>query len=197
VADEQLAKAALERGRKRERQSEEPEHAAPTKRMRSTSVSSVSTISTNASRSPSPIHEPEHMERPSQQARTASPPQEDPPLNRSRATSTPRSERKRRRGSFSSNDSYVSGSDHGRRASSRSVRRRYQRSSQSPRGRRMENRSPRGRRGSFDDRQGAVERFSNSGRLLQKVDRSLPQKERSLSPFSKRLALTQAMNMSR
>src|SRR5271155_3798809 len=61
IADEQLAKMEQERGRKRERQSEDPEFGGASKRMRSASASSVSvsTISTNLSqslpRSPSPL----------------------------------------------------------------------------------------------------------------------------------------------
>ncbi|KAL3424626.1 hypothetical protein PVAG01_03907 [Phlyctema vagabunda] len=53
VADEQLAKAELERGRKRERQDDEGRDAQDnSKRMRSASSDSVSTFSTNMSQSP-------------------------------------------------------------------------------------------------------------------------------------------------
>lgn len=202
MADEQLAKAALERGRKRERQSEEPDISVPTKRIRSKSVSSVSTISTNES--PSPIHRSRDQEIHSHQPRSGTPNQDDPSHNRARTTSTPRSERKRRRDSISSSDSYASGDQRGR-ANSRSTRRRYERVSQSPRGRRTENRSPhRGRGDSFVDRQNAGDGFSNNVRpnaedrnrnndSMQRLGRNVPQRERSLSPFSKRLALTQAM----
>ncbi|WAO89570.1 Hypothetical protein NCS54_00696400 [Fusarium falciforme] len=71
VADEQLAKAEAERARKREREERDDELIeSAAKRPRSVSSHSVSTISTGASRSPSPVRE-----------RTRSP----PPARRSRS----------------------------------------------------------------------------------------------------------------
>jgi len=120
IADEQLAKKEQERGRKRERQDEGSESPSEPKRHRSVlsdSSDSISTISTNRSRSRSP-------------RRTLL---VDPPSN-------PR-ERKRRRDSISSAESYIS--DTGRdlkvardTMESRSSRRRFSEISPADRGRR-------------------------------------------------------------
>jgi hypothetical protein len=64
------------------------------------------------------------------------------------------------------------------------------------RGRRTESRSPyRGRRKLSNDRQRRRDRFSDGG--PPRNNYRPPPMERSLSPFSKRLALTKAMNMGR
>jgi hypothetical protein len=102
IADEQLAKKDQERGRKRDRQ-EELESSQSKRRRSISSISSrsVSTISTNRSRSPPP-----------------------------RAQLDPASEKKRRRDSVSSVESYSSddqyrGKRRDRRSESRSTRRKY------------------------------------------------------------------------
>ncbi|TVY90470.1 hypothetical protein LAWI1_G002690 [Lachnellula willkommii] len=207
VADEQLAKAEAERerGRKRERQSDEPESAGEPKRMRSTSVSSVSTISTNASRSPSPRQaRPTGVSRsPSRtglgrQDRRYSSISRSPP-SRPKATH----EKKRRRESYSSVDSPMSNTgDHvphsEERGSSRSTRRRYRQDSPPARGRKAEIRSPQRRRRFSDDREpGRESRNGGLNRNNFNDENRRPPKEKSLSPFSKRLALTQSMNMGR
>ncbi|KAE8445309.1 hypothetical protein EG329_013547 [Mollisiaceae sp. DMI_Dod_QoI] len=200
VADEQLAKA--DRGRKRERQSEGPE--TRTKRMRSASSASVSTISTNLSRSPSPqpSREPDRRkfrsmsisESPHQRLKSPS----LSPRSYRQKLSDP--EKKRRRESVSSVDSYDEAEKRmsGERESNRSTRRRFQQASPPARGRRTtESRSPpRERRKLSNDRQRGRGSFGDGGSNLRKNNKPSP-KERSLSPFSKRLALTQAMNMDR
>lgn len=193
MADEQLAKAEQERGRKRDRQIEETEGRDSSKRMRSASSDSVSTISTKSSQSPP--------------GRAGNEPSYRKSLLRSRSGSVsphqrdPATERKRRRGSSvsSSAGSYVSQiNPAGRKELDdlRSTRRRY--SSQSPeaRGRmtRSKIRSPaRERRElSNDRRQDNGRGFRRKGRDDERE--SAAKRERSLSPFSKRLALTQAMS---
>ncbi|KAF8864946.1 hypothetical protein BDZ45DRAFT_668873 [Acephala macrosclerotiorum] len=195
VADQQLAKAELERGRKRERQSEDPESR---KRIRSASSASVTTIST---RSPSP---------PADRRRSMS--MSESPHRRPKSPSlSPRpprqklseSEKKRRRESYSSMDSHSSTERRAfrERGSSRSTRRRFEQASPPVRGRRAtESRSPFSeRRKLSNDRQRDGQRgrgtFGNSATISN--NRPPPPKERSLSPFSKRLALTQAMNIGR
>ncbi|RDL37881.1 uncharacterized protein BP5553_05314 [Venustampulla echinocandica] len=220
IADEQLAKAEQERGRKRERTSEEPEAAGASKRIRSASVSStisVSTISTNMTRSQSPrrsnsggkrrLGSPSLSQSPfpndsSRQDRrfpsvSRSPPSQPKAMDR---------EKKRRRSSFSSVDSISSDDrrdnrrDSRRRDSSRSTRRRYQHMSPPMRGRRTESTSPkREARRIPSDRDPSREDFGNGGGSHRNdfKDHQPPARERSLSPFSKRLALTQSMNMGR
>ncbi|KAH8821057.1 zinc knuckle-domain-containing protein [Xylogone sp. PMI_703] len=220
VADEQLAKNEKERGRKRERQNEELEAQGSHKRMRSASSGSVSTISTNRSRSRSQSkEEPEIQRRQSSFSRS--------PLRRSgngdsdrynkrymsasrspsisRRRSLGSSERKRRRGSRSSVDTSASEGRSQARDSrapedDRNIRRRYSEVSPVGRGRRTESRGPdRRRRSRSNDRRlpqsrnetGAERSFH--GTAVPKA----PPRQRSLSPFSKRLALTQAMNMGR
>jgi hypothetical protein len=152
-----------------------------------------------ASRSPSP---------PIRDAgRTMPPKRSQSPPSRHHLTD---SEKKRRRNSFSSADSYASrdGRSYRRgsreRASSRSTRRKFKELSPPVRGRRTESRSPNRdrRRGPSNDRRqpGGDEReqpsHGNGSQLPSNNpsnSRSAP-RERSLSPFSKRLALTQAMN---
>ncbi|TVY38302.1 hypothetical protein LSUB1_G003692 [Lachnellula subtilissima] len=207
VADEQLAKAEAERerGRKRERESKEPESAGKPKRMRSASASSVSTISTNVSKSPSPQQaRPTSLSRsPSRtglgrQDRRYSSISRSPP---SRPKTT--HEKKRRRDSYSSVDSRMSNTGdrvpHSReRGSSRSTRRRYRHDSPPARGRNAEIRSPQRRRRFSDDREpGRDSRNSGLNQNNFNDENKRPPREKSLSPFSKRLALTQSMNMGR
>jgi hypothetical protein len=212
VADEQLAKAELERGRKRERASEDPELRGASKRMRSASSASsasVSTISTNLSRSPSPRESTRNIDEGKRRSMSLSksPSRRESRRNVARSHSLSKSpppvqkltdsEKKRRRASLSSGGSYTSGEgrDSRERDSSRSTRRRFQELSPPARGRRTESRSPhRRRRRLSNDRRSGRNGFHNGGPLSQE---NRPPRQRSLSPFSKRLALTQAMNMRR
>lgn len=200
VADEQLAKLEQERGRKRNRQSEDPEIRGASKRMRSASSassSSVSTISTGISRSPTP---PAHAKVGDGNERTSAP--------RSPRQRPIDFEKKRRRDSVSSVDSYSSenrmdeGREYRERASSRSTRRKIQQHSPPARGRRTESRSPQrgGRRRLSNDRHAnsmKQPRYNRSPISHSRKENRPPPRERSLSPFSKRLALTQSMNMGR
>ncbi|RDW91325.1 hypothetical protein BP5796_02490 [Coleophoma crateriformis] len=204
VADEQLAKAEQERGRKRDRQVEDTEDRDGSKRMRSTSSDSVSTISTKSSRSPPPHRSVRESSFKSslQGPRAGS-------VSPHRGTSG--IERKRRRGSSvsSSAGSYISqtqAEDRKEPDVRRNTRRRY--SSQSPeaRGRmtRSKSRSPvRERRRLSNDRRQDNGRGpplnrhnigSGSGAMQNTAQQSGLARERSLSPFSKRLALTHAMS---
>lgn len=104
-------------------------------------------------------------------------------------------EKKRRRDSVSSVDSYISQDKKENtrpsreRGNSRSTRRRFQQVSPPVRGRNTESRSPRRGRGRVvDDREQNRDK-RNGG------PHDGPPRERSLSPFSKRLALTQAMSI--
>ncbi|PBP18632.1 hypothetical protein BUE80_DR010612 [Diplocarpon rosae] len=187
IADELLAKADQERGRKRERQNEDLEFRGATKRVRSTSATSasVSSISTGISRSPSP-----------RQARKSARRSISPPRRRtspSMSASAPRSgladsEKKRKRESFSSVDSYSSAERQQSRDRA-NTRRRYQKASPVARGRTTESRSP------YKKRQDSSHDRQRARNLIEGTENTpLPPRERSLSPFSKRLALTQAMN---
>lgn len=199
VADEQLAKLEQERGRKRDRMSEDPEIRGASKRMRSASSASVSTNSTGMSRSPSPA--------PRQEVGDVDTRKAAPPSPRQRPKDF---EKKRRRDSMSSVDSYSSAEnrrvyapDSRDRASSRSTRRKFQQHSPIARGRRTRSRSPQrgGRRMLSNDRHtNTMEepRYANRPPVRdQRQQNRPPPSERSLSPFSKRLALTQSMNMDR
>jgi hypothetical protein len=175
-----------------------------------TSSRSISTISTNMSKSPSP-----HRSYTAKRKVTRSPSPNDRKVPRQRHKGVSRSptptrtaterEKKRRRDSYSSTGSYVSEDRYENRrpsrerGSSRSTRRRYQQVSPPLRGRTTESRSPqRGRGGRSND----LEDFG-PGRTVDEPQRNdfknehAPVRQRSLSPFSKRLALTQSMNMGR
>ncbi|KAM0184793.1 hypothetical protein ACHAPC_005509 [Botrytis cinerea] len=215
IADEQLAKLELERGRKRERQNEDMDTGA-SKRRRSASSASVSTISTNMSRSPSP-REARRAPDTYKSRHSYSPPQ--PASSRykrrtpslSPSPSPPRQDiqnsgQKRRRDASSSVDSYSSRDeedmrDSRERGNSRSTRKRFNDRSPEIRGRKSESRSPhRGRRNVSTDRRRFDEPRVNEGRresFASSAAHAHPPRERSMSPFSKRLALTQAMNMGR
>ncbi|KAA8571472.1 hypothetical protein EYC84_001472 [Monilinia fructicola] len=225
IADEQLAKLEKERGRKRERQNEDIEMGAVKRRRSASSASSVSTISTNMSRSPSPIETRRAPDTYNSRSirRSHSPPRPGSSRLKQRSPSLspsppPRqdirdSARKRRRDSFSSVDSYRSrdeqsmrGSrdsrDSRERANSRSTRKRFNDRSPEARGRRTESRSPyRTRRNISNDRRRFDEpRIKEERResfASAEAHAPSPPRERSMSPFSKRLALTQAMNMGR
>lgn len=219
IADEQLAKLEEERGRKHDRQSEDPDVGGAPKRMRSessASSASVSTISTNMTRSPSPRSTSRNPtgDRTYYASRSHSPPVRDAgrPKPRKRSPSPPTrvqpndSEKKRRRESFTSESHSSEYEKHNRasreRTSSRSARRKFRDVSPPVRGRRTESRRSREdrRRSTSHDRryEDDWERPShrNDGPPPDDNTRNYrnPPRERSLSPFSKRLALTQAMN---
>lgn len=204
IADEQLAKAELERGRKRERQSEDPETRGGPKRKRSSSSSvSVSTISTD--RSGSSANRPAEKEAGRSLRRSMSMSESPIPLHKAQSPSLSQSpqrrateaEKKRRR--TSSPDSYVSEDDRRvsrERGSSRSTRRRFQENSPPARGRRTESRgSYRGRRELSNDQKGAQDSMDHSFDEPKATPQTL--RGKSLSPFSKRMALTQSMNMNK
>ncbi|KAF2431791.1 hypothetical protein EJ08DRAFT_164387 [Tothia fuscella] len=219
VADEILAAKKAERGRKR---SIDDHSAGPRKASRSVSSSSfdsVSTISTAASRSPSPRRGARHNSPPDQLMTSQY--EEGPPPVRD----VDHARKRRRRSVSSSHHSRASRGD-----SNRNTRRRRRSISPAERGRRRsrekESRSrsrtrsrsvPRkngqsgikssgygrgGRRISPSRspyRQGHGRQNGNNGpgQPSRPAPPRGPPKERSLSPFSKRLALTQAMNMGR
>jgi len=247
IADEQLAQKSDERGRKRSAEENEAPYGER-KRSRSTrsdSSTSVSTISTNLSRSPLPAREVRPDGKPTRIA------EKRPPLSTSSYSRTNRGKRRR---STSSSLSYTSDSSFERsrrhhRDADRNTRRRHSALSPGIRGRDREyegrkgSRRTRSRSYSRDPSQVArnrnsmtpsfqrngdslhvqggrprsrervsmqerVRRYSNDndrygssfrdkGHSL-RDERAVPppqRRERSLSPFSKRLALTQAMNM--
>ncbi|KAG9246288.1 zinc knuckle-domain-containing protein [Calycina marina] len=195
VANDMLAKMEEERGRKREKIDDED--SGSVKRRRSSS--SVSTISTSMSRSRSRSPPPRsHDNEPRGTKKSSLPPRD--------ALSVPAAndQKKRRRSSVSSSDSYVSKSgedqvgDYGERTDSRSTRRRYQDSSPRERGRRDSKEWPPVRRGSPARRGPSADHKPVAPvREQMKPARHLPPRERSLSPFSKRLALTRSINSGR
>ena len=184
--------------------------------MRSASSSfSVSTIST---RSPSPGRSLENSKggKPRSISLSRSPLVKDGARRSSPASMSispshrgriPDYERKRRRDSSSSAGSYISDDarsslrDSRDRVSSRSTRRKFKQLSPPVRGRMTESKSPhKDRRRLSNDRQRFEERErpvdSGPPQQILQENREIP-RGRSLSPFSKRLALTQAMNMTR
>ncbi|TQS37742.1 hypothetical protein Golomagni_01772 [Golovinomyces magnicellulatus] len=204
IADEQLAKLKEERGSKRNRQGDEPTKGNTSKRFRSPSLSSVSvsTISTRSSSS---------SEVQARKLLVSEKNREDSRINKN--SSYPRSKlmngenqqsqrrdfpptnRKRDRQSSPSSASYSS--DYDRSSSQKSTRRRYRSVSPPIRGRAIKGKSP------F-----SLQKHNRSEVVETKVkprdigvpkenERISPMREMSLSPFSKRLALTQAMNMNR
>lgn len=233
VADEQLAKAEAERARKREREERDDELIeSAAKRPRSVSSHSVSTISTGASRSPSPARERIRSPPPARRSRSPYSDENAGPRggrrddsrsrSRSRCRSRSRSPRVEyqqrrsvsrdsrspvddRRDRYRSREPIPPREDNGpsrrqMRYSSES-RGSYESRPQHPR----ESRSPehRGRRFERPDRRdtrpgrGRHARGGHNGRVQ---DRRGPPpneqpRERSLSPFSRRLAMTQAMNI--
>ncbi|KAF5703578.1 hypothetical protein FMUND_12941 [Fusarium mundagurra] len=231
VADEELAKLEAERAREREREQRDDGLLEPNvKRHGSVSSHSVSTISTGASRSPSPVKD--RARPPAQSPRSRSPYSEDSQrgrrddsrsrsrshsLNRSRSPRvearhrrfgsgrSPSPEDFNRRGQYRSRDPLpsVKGSAPARHPrenpsesrSPHSLRRRRSGSPRSPqssgtrderpdRSRTRHDRERLPPRGRFDDRRHGQ---GGSGPGNQA-------RERSLSPFSQRLAMTQAMN---
>ncbi|KAL7896522.1 zinc knuckle domain-containing protein [Trichoderma sp. SZMC 28014] len=223
VADEELAKLEAERERKREREDREDELLdTGSRRQRSISSQSVSTISTDASRdsrSPppkrrtrSPVtkrrdHNPKSASNRSYSADSAS------DRSYSRSPSPPRRQRRSasrdsrspsREGTPESDRNRYGQPSHARRDDASPPRQRYDQGPGSRRGIRRggsdsRSRSPQRddqpyRRRDDDNRPRGGRRgggYQGQGRM---PPRDAP-RERSLSPFSKRLALTQSMNM--
>lgn len=228
VADEQLAKAEIERGRPQSRASPSPGAMPSESRKRSRSIStsssgSVSTISTHRSVSPKRARRrgddpyfTSQRETPEYQSRAA----------KRRHSSSSKSKSRSSRSISSADDADRSGQ---RRSSGANQRRRHRLSSPERRGRpdlhRGASRRTKSRSLSLDRSRIAKERKSLtpaspnhskgdrdyqvreshrfSERPAHRSDRGEnrrldggqpPRKERSVSPFSKRLALTQAMN---
>ncbi|KAL4968989.1 zinc finger CCHC-type containing 10 [Aspergillus stella-maris] len=208
TADALLAQREEGRGRKRELEDIDPSsnRSPAAKRSRSISsdsASSVSTISTNQSRSASPRRERYDERR--------------------EAKSVSHSYSRKRRHSDSSSgysvSSYSSRERSRTRTPERNIRRRRRESSPKERGRPRDNSRPASRRErsrsySIDqsriarERRPTAEESAGPGRSYTKQrgherkedgrDRAPPpRRERSLSPYSKRIALTQAMNMDR
>ncbi|KAK8116012.1 hypothetical protein PG984_012514 [Apiospora sp. TS-2023a] len=214
VADQQLAKLEAERARKRELERDDDEGSEPgeaSNRRRSASYDSVSTISTGRSRSPSPARDPSRSPSPVRRAvpsRSATPDQRRPQRRGysrdSRSAERSLSPVGRGEDSYEKhplNQSSWRGEATSGRPSRPSPRSDRSRSpvgkkgfrSRSPPSQMSRNADPPRRRDGpraedyMSDRQGA-------GRSRDPVaaPRS-QQRERSLSPFSKRLALTQSM----
>lgn len=178
-----------ERGRKRDRADEATADRGSSKRMRSASSASVSTISTGASRSPSPSPGLDNGKDAISRSHHSPPshPQAQPVSV----------ERKRRRQSVSSADSYSANDKEvyrrssRERTSSRSTRRRFEEHSPPARGR-----PSNGRKRSATPEAARPSNGRPAPGAQHRQDNVRP-RERSLSPFSKRLALTQSMNTAR
>ncbi|KAI0858143.1 zinc knuckle-domain-containing protein [Xylaria cubensis] len=216
VADQELAKREAERAKKRElEQDDGTDHDSP-RRRRSASYDSVSTISTRgpsspprqrvsmsprgpsgAARSPSPIrgssrrrsfdsvsdYERRYSSSPERRNKGTGSPSRDDSFGHRRLDDeeqpAARQYRDRPRGSYSRSPSRSPPPDNGRRFRSRSPRAHQRRDDSPPQ---------------YHDRPAGV----NRGKGLEQ--RGAPRRdarERSLSPFSKRLALTQSMNAGR
>ncbi|OQD77542.1 hypothetical protein PENDEC_c002G01391 [Penicillium decumbens] len=220
VADDILAKRDEERGRKRDldredttdRQGRSPKR---TRSLSSHSTNSVSTISTNRSPSASPVRRSRHGS-PSN-GRSVSPPKSRKrrysgasesvssyssgarQRSRSREWTEDRNIRRRRRESSPEERGRHRDSGHQRRSDrrSRSVdksRIAKERCSMTP----SKTTDERSGTRSYRDRESPSAHVRPSGRSRQDHRaRPDPPRERSLSPFSKRLALTQAMNYGR
>ncbi|KAI1008132.1 hypothetical protein K3495_g85 [Podosphaera aphanis] len=200
IADEQLARSEEQRrGQKRSRQIEGSKSPVKSKRLRSASSSSVSvsTISTVSTSSPPPRRNSPAIQK---SAKSISSPWKNNTAIRSRSIPKAVSpafrqspaDIKRRRESSSSADSYIS--DGGQSTDQRATRRRYRSKSPPFRGRPITSRSPtaRHRRKPSMDRGNPDIRCRDKGIRLRE---SKPvSREQSLSPFSKRLALTQALS---
>ncbi|KAL6907047.1 zinc knuckle domain-containing protein [Trichoderma evansii] len=225
VADEELAKLEAERERKRELEDREDELLdASSRRQRSVSSHSVSTISTNASRdsrSRSPLprrrsrspaakrrdHSPKSASNRSYSADSAS------DRSYSRSPSPPRRQRRSvSRDSRSPSRENTQGSDrnrhgqpsHARRDDVSPPRQRYDQGPGRRHGKRRDDSNSRSRSPQRDDRPYRRRDDDNQPRDGRRGGRQQGQgrvpprdapRERSLSPFSKRLALTQSMNM--
>jgi hypothetical protein len=212
VADDVLAEREAERARKRGLEDGEAEDSAPEvspRRRRSYSSESVSSTST---RSPSPARE-----RPSRRRESRSP--ERPTPHEPRGILPPAASG--RRGSFDSRERYSNPSESPDRGYS--SRDSPERRSPSPRPVRRDSYSDRGHNrttharreysrsqspvrpprrrepavSQYRDREDHSRREERGALQRPQQRRPSPPRERSLSPFSKRLALTQAMNSNR
>ncbi|KAH6690527.1 zinc knuckle-domain-containing protein [Plectosphaerella plurivora] len=195
VADEELAKKEAERAKQRPRDDSSDDEGAPPKRQRSASFDSVSTVSTRHSRSPSPpprrrspspLPQPRHDKRggPGPSRRRDSP-EDDYSRSRSRSPArkhSPADIPQRRQRSFS-RDSHSPPPRREQRYRERSA-------DQSVRSGRSLSRSPVRQGGGPAHPRGRAE-------AAQPVRRQEPPRERSLSPFSQRVALTRSMNQGR
>ncbi|GKT60731.1 hypothetical protein ColTof4_00855 [Colletotrichum tofieldiae] len=245
IADAELAKKEAERARKRELEERDDELIRKTesKRQRSESVDSVSTISTSRSaspppprrRSPSPVPSGRRQRstegRKPSRPRSFSPESEDgrpvsrrsgrsrhtqsPPRRRQRSVSRDSHsppgtyERKYRERdedrvrpagrSFARNPSDSRESSISRDGGAGSIRRSLSRSPDR-RGARGGGRLGRGggrNSGYRDGPEARSDRAARNERQERRQEQSQPERERSLSPFSKRLALTQSLNTGR
>ncbi|KAF5002307.1 hypothetical protein FDECE_10663 [Fusarium decemcellulare] len=231
VADEELAKAEAERARKREREERDDELIeSVAKRPRSVSSHSVSTISTGASRSPSPGrgragfspparrersplsdigHEPRGGRRDDGRSRSRSLSQSrSPPMEHQRRRSMSRDSRSPegydRRDRYRSRDPLppVENAGPSRRSRRYSSESRGSFDSRQERAHESTSPEPRGRRHERPDRYNTRHERERPPRgrndEREHVRRGPPpveqRRERSLSPFSRRRALTQAMN---
>ncbi|KAI1177148.1 zinc knuckle-domain-containing protein [Nemania sp. FL0916] len=222
--DEELAKREAERARKRELEREDDSDYGGSKRARSASYDSVSTVSTRGPPSPRRRELSASPSRPSRATRSPSPIRE--PLRRRSFSSDSDSEGRYSRSPVRDNRGLRSPEPARRRRSlsrrddspprghtdpepqpldRRHGDRRRGRYSQSPsrspppeNRRRFRSRSPPGYRG----RDNSPPRYNDrsagprGGRGQERGGPRRNERERSLSPFSKRLALTQAMNSS-
>lgn len=213
VADEQLARLEQDRGRKRSG-SPMDEVSRSRKRSRSASSDSVSTISTNKSRSISPRqarthdhdeymtsqqHLPQEISRsPSKRRKRKHSPNSMDSVSRSPPRDTSPERKSRRHRKLSPNDrgrpSYDRRGSHRSRTRSVSIDK-----SRVAKGRRsLDDSGSSQRDGRIEDKKTEDERPDQSRPMRNNThERPQPRMERSLSPFSKRLALTQAMNMPR
>jgi hypothetical protein len=200
VADEELAKKEAERAKLRARDESSDDEGAPPKRQRSASFDSVSTVSTRHSRSPSPPRRrrspsplpPPRHDSPGPSRRRDGPslsPESDysrsPVRRHSPADAPPRRQRSLSRDSYSP-------------PPRREQRYRERSPDRSVRSGRSLSRSPvRQGGGRFDDRDGPRHPRGGGRVVDQPVRRQEPPRERSLSPFSQRVALTRSMNQGR
>lgn len=206
IADEQLAKFDEERGRKRETHSREYHKGSNLKRTRSISSSSVSvsTISTRSSLSPEPL--PVKAPK-SQTSNDRSRLKESSSNTRRRSTTRTKmtthqqsshSVQKKRNREPSSDTTSPTPIEY-RTSDRKSSRRRNQSIGSSPRDKMPRRKSPFKSQNPSNleicgDSKGALA----STNINSKEDKvKSPKREKSLSPFSKRIELTKAMNMSR
>ncbi|KAH7149486.1 zinc knuckle-domain-containing protein [Dactylonectria estremocensis] len=228
IANEQLAKAEAERARKREREERDDELIeSSSKRQRSVSSHSVSTISTGASRSPSPPRR--NARSPSPQRRDESPRSEtnvglrerrrDHSRSRSRSLERqPPQKRPMSRDSRSSDPDNQERSYRARDAAPRyperddappprnsrkdslgskgsfDSRNQHARESRSPEPRARQNRWPEQHNSGSGRDQGPRGRDYGNAPPSRGPPREERARERSLSPFSQRLALTKSLN---
>ncbi len=205
IADEQLARAEMERSRKRDRDRDmEDFDESITKRRRSRSLESVSTISTTLSRSRSPSEDHHRVSNHNHRRSMSHSPRRSlskrPGVDGKKAAVL---DKKRRRDSTSSSSSASSSYDSDetralrRRDPSRKNRRRIKSRSPNPRGRKPSGMSPdRARTAPSHRRQGSIEGRGRTGQEDRGFPAASPKaapRQKSLSPFSKRLALTQSL----